>query len=49
MRDSNSNLTEQVSKTEQTKDALQKLCGALRAQILLTKEEGELKVRTHSN
>jgi len=42
-------LTEQVSKTEQTKDALQKLCGALRTQILLTKEEGELKVRKKSS
>ncbi len=33
-----------MEKNEQTKTALQKLCHALRTQINLTKEEGELKV-----
>ena len=37
---------EQLDKNEQTKTALQKLCHALRTQITLTKEEGELKVLT---
>lgn len=44
VRDSNANLVEQMDKNEQTKAALQKLCHALRTQITLTKEEGELKV-----
>ena len=35
-----------MDKNEQTKTALQKLCHALRTQITLTKEEGELKVLT---
>ena len=33
-----------MEKNEQTKNALQKLGHALRTQINLTKEEGELKV-----
>jgi len=39
------NITEQLSKNEQTKTALQSLCKALKTQIELKAEEGELKLK----
>lgn len=38
-------MTEQLGKNEETKEALQKLCKALKAQVDLKSEEGELKLR----
>ena len=44
-KEASRNIVEQLDKNEQTKEALQKLCKALKQQVDLKTEEGELKLR----
>lgn len=44
-KNASANITEQLEKNEQTKAALQNLCKALKTQIELKEEEGDLRLR----
>jgi len=44
-KEASKNIIDQLDKNEQTKEALQKLCKALKTQVELKREEGELKLR----
>lgn len=49
MKEELKNLTTQAEKQEQTKGALQNLITALKTQITLTKEEGDLKLKEETH
>jgi hypothetical protein len=49
MKEELKNLTEQAEKQDQTKGALNNLITALKAQVQLTKEEGELKLKEETH
>ena len=44
-KEASRNIVDQLDKNEQTKEALQKLCKALKTQVDLKSEEGELKLK----
>ena len=44
-KEASRNIVDQLDKNEQTKEALQKLCKALKQQVDLKTEEGELKLK----
>ena len=44
-KNASANINEQLEKNDQTKSALQNLCKALKTQIELKQEEGELRLR----
>ena len=44
-KEASRNIVDQLEKNEHTKEALQKLCAALKTQVDLKCEEGELKLR----